>query len=127
MFTELDIRVIPGGKYQLLAPLTWRGLITVPLGFVTDFASVPRGFRWLITGHDETRKPAVLHDYLYSMAAGNRLDADRSFRLALRDTNTPAWKRELAYRAVRIGGWFVWNKYAKLLRTQETAHPPTSP
>ena len=112
-FSELDVRIVPNGKYLLIAPLVWRDMITVPEGFMTDFASVPRGFRWFITGHDETRKPAVLHDYLYSLSAGKRRDADLSFREAMRDTNTPVWKRELAYGAVRIGGWITWNRYSQ--------------
>ena len=114
MFGDLIVKAVPGGKYQLTSPLIWayepNAMIVVPAGFVTDFASIPRFARWIIDGHSHTRKPAVLHDYLYSIAAGKRKDADLVFRKAMRDTDTPAWKRELAYRAVRIGGWVSWNR-----------------
>ena len=111
--TELDVRVIPGGQYLLLSPFVYAhengGQIRVPKGFKTDFASIPRGFRWLVTGHDGTRKPAVIHDYLYRNGAGNRKDADLVFRAAMRDTGVPAWKRNLCYWAVRMGGGGSWN------------------
>lgn len=114
-FGDLVVKTIPGGKYKLTNPLIWKyapnATMVVPAGFETDFASVPRFARWLIDGHSHTRKPAVLHDYLYNQAAGKRKDADLVFRKAMRDTDTPAWKRELAYRAVRIGGWVSWARY----------------
>ena len=38
--------------------------ITVPKGFKTDLASVPRGIWWLIAPFDIARA-GVVHDYLY--------------------------------------------------------------
>lgn len=117
-FSELDVRAIAGGKYKLLSDLNWRSPrgrehIRVPAGFVTDFASIPRGFRWLLTGHGGTRKPAVIHDYLYRLNVTTRKEADLMFKLTMRETNIPGWKRELAYRAVRLGGWLAWRKHSE--------------
>ena len=66
---------------MLIAELLYRlpgskDIIKVPVGFKTDFASVPRAMRWLITGQDDTRKPAVVHDYLYRRRVGARDWAD---------------------------------------------------
>ena len=112
-FSDLSTTTVEGGLFRLNTPLIWHydhnAQIIVPQGFLTDFASIPRGFRWLITGLEETRKPAVVHDYLYRYKIGSRKDADLSFRLGMRHTKTPAWKRELCYWAVRVGGWASWN------------------
>lgn len=117
-FSELELRTVRGGLYQLLRPLVWHHPVSgkylrIPAGFLTDLASIPRGFRWLITGHDGTRKPAVVHDWLYRNTIGTRKGADLIFRAGMRETGVPAWKRELAYRAVRLGGWATWKKHSK--------------
>src|SRR5258708_6192683 len=45
------------------------GVIYVPAGFVTDFASVPRlPFAYLLAG-DTAHQAAVVHDYLYQTHA----------------------------------------------------------
>lgn len=58
------------GTWRLLEPLCYvspifGGLIVVPAGFVTDFASVPRlpFSYWLFGGVGQAA--AVVHDYLY--------------------------------------------------------------
>jgi hypothetical protein len=38
--------------------------IDVPVGFVTDFASIPRPFRPFFCTMGKTAKPALLHDWL---------------------------------------------------------------
>jgi hypothetical protein len=107
-FSDLDVRVIPNGHYIILQPFRWthKGMnaITVPKGFKTDFASIPQGFRWLITGHDSTRKPAVVHDYLYRRGIGTKADADLVFRAGLKETGTPWWKVQACYYAVKFFG-----------------------
>ena len=110
--TDLDVRILPEGRYVLLKDFIWvhpcGGSLRVPRGFITDFASVPRGLRWLVNGHEHTRKPAVLHDFLYRKGIGTKKDADLVFRAAMRDTDTPAWKRILCYLAVALGGRSSW-------------------
>ena len=68
--TELDIQLIDEDKlWKLNSPLVYQsdknGIITVPPGFITDLASVPRipfvYDKWGNRAHRE----AVLHDYLY--------------------------------------------------------------
>ena len=38
--------------------------IVVPVGFDTDFASIPKLLRWLIDVNGKHRKAAVVHDFL---------------------------------------------------------------
>ena len=84
--------------------------ITVPRGFHTDFASVPRVF-WIILPPDgKYTQAAVLHDYLYSEQICERKTADRIFINAMKVLGVPLWKRRVMYRAVRMFGWIPWSK-----------------
>ena len=108
----LVTKVVSDG-YELHADFRYRhpntgGIIRVPAGFVTDFASIPRIARPIITGHKHSRMPAVIHDYLYAHAIGNRADADQVFRLAMVEAGMPSWKVYIAWAAVRAGGWMFW-------------------
>lgn len=108
---ELDVRVLPGSKYLVLSPFRYQcgdGVIRVDKGFKTDFATIPRPFRPFITGHDNTRKPAVIHDYLYRHGYGTRKGADQIFLQAMKEAGVKWFKREAIYRAVRIGAGGGW-------------------
>ena len=53
--TELDVKLIGDSQWELVKPLTFKssriGVVTVPAGYVTDFASVPRlPVAYLLTG-----------------------------------------------------------------------------
>ena len=90
------------------------GVIAVPAGFVTDFASVPWGFWNLEPPLGDAGKAAVVHDYLYATRglAGrySRAQADGIFRQALTALGVPAWKRLLLWAAVRVGGRSGWGR-----------------
>jgi hypothetical protein len=62
----MDVRQVDPAHWQLLAPLTWTGpdwTITVPDGFVTDFASLPRPL-WVLWPRSGAWNPAaVVHDF----------------------------------------------------------------
>lgn len=63
---EMDVRQVGTDQWMLLHPLTWRGTdwcITVPQGFVTDFASIPRPFWALWPRSGRWNPAAVIHDY----------------------------------------------------------------
>lgn len=107
---DLVVRV-EGKRYTLTRHFRYQtrnGKVTVPAGFKTDFASVPRVFRFIVTGHDLTRKAAVIHDYLYQSGLGRRKTADKIFLMAMDESGVPAWKRYAMYYAVRVGGWISW-------------------
>ena len=113
--------IAPDGKFELTSPMVvdWDGWeVEVPEGFLTDFASVPRGARPIFTGFDKTREPAIFHDYLYSkggdIPAGTytRKAADIAFKVFMIAAHVPKWKIFMMYRAVRGFGWLhsKWRK-----------------
>ena len=103
--TELVVKLVPGGKYQLLHDFIYDhhngARYVVPTGYVTDFASIPAAFQWLIS-KDELRRAATLHDWLVSEKIVKRERADKIFKTAMKDSGVPQWKRELAYYAVKL-------------------------
>ena len=57
--------------------------ITVPSGFFTDLASVPRLFRWLVpVANAKNRRAAIVHDYLCTEVAQKMYGIDQ--RMATR-------------------------------------------
>lgn len=82
--------------------------ITVPVGFPTDLASVPRlPVVYLLTG-DTSNAAAVVHDYLYSTHLVPRHIADRVLREASAVTGVPFWRRNMMYWGVRLFGGSHW-------------------
>jgi hypothetical protein len=94
--------------------------ITVPEGFITDFASIPMVIQALIP-KCVGRRAAIVHDFLYRTLGDDgryaRWECDRIFLEALGVLNVPAWRRYALYWGVRFGGWLTWARY-------ESALPP---
>jgi len=87
--------------------------ITIPKGFRSDGATKSR----LLFQRDGMHRAAAWgHDYLYSVKGAvfdytyTRLEADRLFRDMLIRYGVKSWHVKLAYAAVRIFGWYPWNK-----------------
>lgn len=94
--------------------------IRIPAGFEFDLASVPRPLWWLIAPFELSIAAPLIHDFLYRSAgrppAGTvvpprtftRAQADRLFLEIMRREHVAAWRRKLAYLAVRLFGSFWW-------------------
>ena len=97
------------GCWVLCKPLVYQSDVakqtfTVPEGFETDLASVPRlPVVYLLTG-DSARAAAVVHDYLYSTRKVSRKVADAVLLEASEVSGVPAWRRWMMWAGVRIGG-----------------------
>ena len=103
------------GTWQLLAPLVYESdvagvTITVPAGFVTDFASVlriPIVFDWL---GDRGNLAATVHDYLYTQLpdgthpVASRELADAVLKEALLVQGVGLLEAEALYAGVRVCG-----------------------
>lgn len=77
-------------------------LVTVPTGFVTDLASIPRIFRFLIIKNGRHRPAAIVHDYLCRLGLEfSRVTADKIFYEAMKVRHVPWLRRKLMYAAVR--------------------------
>lgn len=86
--------------------------VSVPIGFVTDFASVPRVFWTALPRDGQYTYPAIIHDYLYWEQPVSRKDADYVLDCAMGDFNVPAVTRGAIYAAVRVGGGIAWKENA---------------
>lgn len=114
--TPLKVEFIDGRKWVLCSAFTYcvgsleepHDEITVPAGFETDFASIPRIFWGLLPPTGKYGKAAVLHDFMYSRQQSPRKYADDVFYEAMGVLNVPDYVRKTMYLAVRLFGWIVW-------------------
>lgn len=146
-FTPLDLRNAGNGRhFILIAPLQYLddrpdGIpihITVPMGFVTDLASIPRGLWNLFPPHGRYDYAAVVHDYLYRTDAMAGADipmvsqalADRTMLHAMCDSPCPphAVSRRLIYWGLRSFGGHAFHQHPVAWRPTglEHAQPPIS-
>ena len=112
-----------GKRYKLISPK----------GFQFDLASVPQVF-WSPTGISPDRlrwTPPLIHDFLYEYKGNlpkgsykiwdknisgwvncndiwTRKNSDKMFCRLMREDEIHIIKRRMAYRAVRLGGWWAW-------------------
>jgi hypothetical protein len=113
--------------YVLTRPISWSpGLthtelpqVTVPKGFVTDLASIPRVFWSLLRPDGEYAYAAIIHDYLYWVQDTSRERADLIFRLAMKDFRIDATTAFTIYTAVRVGGPSGWDNNTLLKSSGE--------
>lgn len=113
--TKLNVSMIDKREYgrqmwRVESPLVYESsdrIYTVPSGFETDFASVPRlPFAYWLTG-DSAHAAAVVHDYLYVSKLVDKKTADAVFKEAMDDMGIGWLKRNTMYLAVRaFGGRF---------------------
>jgi hypothetical protein len=114
------------GVEQPLSYLAGAGadqLISVPAGFVTDLASIPRLVWSFFPPDGPWAKAAVIHDYLYATkGTGNwkghlgvvraapytRAEADGILREAMADRQVGGFERAVIWTAVRLGGGAGW-------------------
>ena len=109
--TKLSVkRVDPDSEdWELTSELAFSSavldrLIIVPIGFVTDFASVPRlPFAFLLFGA-VAQEAAVVHDFLYSTGACSRKLADEVFSEASKACGVSGWRRGPMWLGVRLFG-----------------------
>lgn len=106
------------GTYRLYAPAVYEtseGKVTVPGGFETDGASIPR-FAWLTTGtpfDPRHIRAAVAHDHMYRVNGVTRLEADKIFRAILLEDGVAPYQAWKMFLALRVGGWVAWRRYRR--------------
>lgn len=102
---ELDLHTKDGKKH------------TIPVDFITDFASTPR-FAWRIfPPWGPYAHAAAGHDLLYQTGAVSRKEADQLFLEWMEQLKINWFTRTVMYRSVRLGGWRAWNQYRRLENT----------
>ncbi len=109
-------------KVSLVYEAAGRRRYTARPGMLTDFASVPRVFVWLLPRYGRYTKAAIIHDHLWhDVVRSGELtlrEADALFRTAMAELGVAFLRRWLMWGAVRIGaltkerpGW-DWAKTA---------------
>ena len=98
--------------------LTNGKIITIPRGFESDFASIPRGFGlWDIfpPHYAPYRHASIVHDYLYmdQNIITSRPFADMEFKRILLRYNVHPVIAFIFWACVRLGGGGRWKKYKK--------------
>ena len=114
--TTEDIKALKGVGVKIT-----KKTITVPTGFVTDLASVPRAMWWAIAPFDVARA-AIIHDLLYktirqyrwkkkdkedkALIKAAKVAADKVFLLGMQDADPkiPGYKIYLSWKAVDLFG-----------------------
>jgi len=87
-------------------------VITVPLGFTTDGASVPAAVQRLTFWHPfegPQRWAGIVHDWLYYQDGYDRKRADEIFREILRAEGASSFRTMAMYWAVRVFGKRAYN------------------
>ena len=92
----------------------------ITAGFTFDLASVPRVVWRVIAPYELSIEAALIHDMLYRCGgcpepwecrprrSFTRAEVDRLFRDEMKCRGVAAWRRELAYTAVRLFGGAAW-------------------
>ena len=145
--SPLELEYLDGRFWKVTAPFSYAvgapdgsTVVHVPVGFRTDFASIPR-FLWsLIPPTGFYGKAAVIHDQLYSCGKIGDMIIDQKYADDVLNEGmcvlAAAWilehgrtqpgypqhphgelrtlmTREVIYTGVRIGGWPTWRSYRK--------------
>ncbi len=89
--------------------------IKVPIGFITDFASVPRMFWWLYPKWGKYGNAAVIHDYLYweQLEKYPRNRADEIFLEAMNVLDVKESTANRLYWAVKNFAKGAWKNNTK--------------
>ena len=108
------------GLWELMDMTCWVYkdiLIKVPVGFLTDIASVPQIFHTVFKPYGKHNRAAIIHDYLYKFKGNfpgynyqfTRVEADRIFLDIMKVDGVSWFFRNTMYLAVKyynIGaGW----------------------
>jgi len=110
------LRIVNGG-WLTEAPVqfhseTLHRTFTVPIGFFTDLASVPRVMRWIVpVANAKNRQAAIVHDYLCYKEVQEKYgitqrQADMVFREALAVCNVNPVGQWVMWTPVRIYQWW---------------------
>lgn len=112
--TKMIVEKLGRNRWRLAEALVYRselaGVIMVPAGFVTDFASVPRVPLIFSTFGNRGHGAAVIHDWLYqSQPLGATKEyADLVFKEALQAEGIRLWRAWCMWKAVHHRGHEAW-------------------
>lgn len=88
--------------------------IDVPIGFMTDFASIPRLLWAILPTWGKYGNAAVIHDCCDRDQSRSRKESDRIFREAMEVLEVPTFTISLMYYAVKLFGYWAWQGNKRL-------------
>lgn len=99
-YSDILLQPLKSHRFKVVKPFRFRD-ITIPEGFVTDGASVPRIFWSLFPPNRTDYLPcAIVHDFLCDL--GDYKKADQYFHDCLEHLRVSKFARVTMYLAVRI-------------------------
>lgn len=120
--TDLKIKPVGCGRWELLEAFDYYTddgrTVEVPVGFTTDFASIPRLVWPIYPPYGDTwGKAAVVHDYLYATQPDwcSRKRADQEFLCGMKVLGCPWTRRTVMYQMVRWFAGGAWKHHAERL------------
>jgi len=95
--------------------------INIPAGFTFDLSSVPRPVWGILSNSDLGIDAPLTHDWLYQHGGRppgtvpptrtfTRAEADYLFYALATIDGVPRWRRVIAYLAVRLFGFWAWQR-----------------
>ena len=122
-FTEyLYVKKISSRKWEVTRAFDYHvgkegsgEVVSIPKGFITDFASSPR-ITWIFFPPDgKYTQAAVLHDYLIKTKQYSRTKTNKIFLEAMEVLGVPLWKRLMMYWSCQVWTYIFWDKYASMV------------
>ena len=108
-YISVELLLVKGLKLRLREEITVcvsGGVIQVPIGFISDLASVPRVFWRILPPWDgQYAEAAVVHDYLWKKGFPKSY-ANFVFKELMTRRGVAFWKRWLMWGAVTLNGWW---------------------
>jgi len=98
------------GLQEIGVPVTDDGIITVPAGFETDLASVPRA-GWAFIAPFDVARAAVVHDLLYKAIRDARAEGKKINVRKLKKAADKVFLDAMKLTEPVISGWKVWSCY----------------
>jgi hypothetical protein len=129
--SPLQLEYVDGRFWKVLGPFDYAigaydadKYVDIPIGFLTDFASIPKIFWNIYPPTGSYGKAAVIHDKLYQapfvkqhsddqLFSLTRKECDRIFLEAMAVLGVGWFSCTILYLGVRFGGFVTWNKYRR--------------
>jgi len=111
MISSIKVKFIPAEKWWKRAQwelveeyISADGEFTVPVGFITDGASIPYFARKVFPPTGKYFGAAILHDWLLQEYKDWDI-ANAAFKKELIASDIPKWRRVIVHQAVVVRGW----------------------
>ena len=121
---DIEVRVVTDTTWELLKDVVYKDRdveYRVPVGYHTDFASVPRATSWLYPRTGAYSAAAIIHDWLITdMLPTGYVESnhvDRVFRDAMKELGVPLARRWVMWAGVRLGAIGNKNRRSGSLKT----------